>query len=89
MIEGIESGWIQNEIAQSEGAHEKMFSKYWMHNGYLNIEGEKMSKSLGNIMTIRELLNEYDGEVLRFAMLSSHYRQPINFSKDLLDSSKK
>ena len=79
----------ENEIAQSEGVHEKMFSKYWMHNGYLNIEGEKMSKSLGNIMTIRELLNEYDGEVLRFAMLSSHYRQPINFSKDLLDSSKK
>ncbi len=79
----------ENEIAQSEGVHEKMFSKYWMHNGYLNIVGEKMSKSLGNIMTIRELLNEYDGEVLRFAMLSSHYRQPINFSKDLLDSSKK
>ena len=79
----------ENEIAQSESAHGKLFAKYWMHNGYLNIEGEKMSKSVGNILTIRELLKEYDGEVLRFAMLSSQYRKPINFSKELLESSKK
>jgi len=79
----------ENEIAQSESAHGKLFAKYWMHNGYLNIEGEKMSKSIGNILTIRELLKEYDGEVLRFAMLSSQYRKPINFSKELLESSKK
>ena len=79
----------ENEIAQSESAHGKLFAKYWMHNGYLNIEGEKMSKSIGNILTIRELLKEYDGEVLRFAMLSSQYRKPINFSKELLELSKK
>ena len=60
-----------------------------MHNGYLNIEGEKMSKSIGNIITIRELLKDYEGEILRFAMLSTHYRQPINFSKELLESSNK
>ncbi|PPR41729.1 MAG: Cysteine--tRNA ligase [Alphaproteobacteria bacterium MarineAlpha5_Bin12] len=79
----------ENEIAQSESSHQKQFSKYWMHNGYLNIEGEKMSKSLGNILTIRDLLKKYNGEILRFAMLSTHYRKPINFSKDLLSSSYK
>ena len=79
----------ENEIAQSESSHNEIFAKYWMHNGYLNIEGEKMSKSIGNILTIRELLNDYDGEVLKFAMLSSHYRQPINFSKKLLNDSLK
>ena len=79
----------ENEIAQSESCHNQVLSKYWMHNGYLNIKGEKMSKSIGNILTIRKLLEDYDGEVLRFAMLSSHYRQPINFSRELLESSKK
>ena len=79
----------ENEIAQSESLHSKLFVKYWMHNGYLNIEGEKMSKSVGNIITIRELLKDYEGEILRFAMLSTHYRQPINFSKELLESSNK
>ena len=79
----------ENEIAQSESLHGQLFAKYWMHNGYLNLQGEKMSKSLGNILTIRELLKEYNGEVLRFAMLSTHYRQPINFSRDLLESSYK
>ena len=79
----------ENEIAQSESSHNKLFVKYWMHNGYLNIEGEKMSKSIGNIITIRELLKDYEGEILRFAMLSTHYRQPINFSKELLESSNK
>ena len=79
----------ENEIAQSESSHGKFFSKYWMHNGYLNLEGKKMSKSLGNILTIRKLLKDYDGEILRFAMLSTHYRQPINFTNELLDSSQK
>ena len=79
----------ENELAQSESSHQKIFSKYWMHNGYLNLKGEKMSKSLGNILTIRELLKKYDGETLRFAMLSTHYKQPINFSEELLTSSKK
>jgi len=77
----------ENEIAQSESSHGKFFAKYWMHNGYLNIKGEKMSKSLGNILTIRNLLKEYNGEILRFSMLSTHYRQPINFSRELLESS--
>ena len=79
----------ENEIAQSESLHGKPFAKYWMHNGYLNIQGEKMSKSIGNILTLRELLKDYNGEVLRFAMLSTHYRQPINFSYELLKSSSK
>ena len=59
-----------------------------MHNGYLNMEGEKMSKSLGNIITVKDLLDRYDGEVIRLALLSTHYRKPINFSENLLDQSK-
>jgi cysteinyl-tRNA synthetase len=79
----------ENEIAQSRCAfHTKFMANYWMHNGFLQVEGEKMSKSLGNFVTIRELLEEWPGEVLRLAMLSSHYRQPINWTeKGLIDAS--
>lgn len=79
----------ENEIAQSEAASGKTFAKYWMHNGYLRINNEKMSKSLGNFVTIRDVSKEYDLNVLRFFMLSAHYRGPINFSKELMDSAKK
>ena len=79
----------ENEIAQSCSAHNsKSYAKYWMHNGYLNMEGEKMSKSLGNIITVKELLEKYDGEVIRLALLSTHYRKPINFGESLLEQSK-
>ncbi|MCG0275929.1 MAG: cysteine--tRNA ligase [Thermosediminibacteraceae bacterium] len=78
----------ENEIAQSEAATGKPFARFFMHVGYLNINNEKMSKSLGNFFTVREILKEYDAEVLRFLMVSSHYRSPINFSKELMDQSK-
>ena len=79
----------ENEIAQSCSAHNSVsYVRYWMHNGYLNMEGEKMSKSLGNIITVKDLLERYDGEVIRLALLSTHYRKPINFSESLLDQSK-
>jgi len=79
----------ENEVAQSCCAHDgKQFVRYWMHNGYLNIDGEKMSKSLGNFHTVRSLLESYKGEVIRFALLSAHYRSEQDFSKDLLDQSK-
>ena len=72
----------ENEIAQSCSAHNnKIYARYWVHNGYLNMEGEKMSKSLGNIITVKELLEQYDGEVIRLALLSTHYRKPINFGE--------
>ncbi|MEZ5555736.1 cysteine--tRNA ligase [Haliea sp.] len=74
----------ENEIAQSRCAHGGDYVRYWMHNAYLDIDGEKMSKSLGNFRTVRELLAHYRGEVLRFALLSAHYRSPLNFSTDLL-----
>jgi cysteinyl-tRNA synthetase len=71
----------ENEIAQSEGAHhEHPLAKVWMHNGFLNVEGEKMSKSLGNFVTINELLADWPGDVLRFNMLRSHYRQPMDWT---------
>ncbi|HEY3636528.1 MAG TPA: cysteine--tRNA ligase [Rhizomicrobium sp.] len=71
----------ENEIAQSECAHGgKLLSRYWMHNGFLNVEGEKMSKSLGNFVTIRDLLADWPGDVLRFNMLRSHYRQPMDWT---------
>jgi len=70
----------ENEIAQSEAASGKPFVRYWMHNGFVNINSEKMSKSLGNFFTIREILDSYDSEVLRFFLLSAHYRSPIDFS---------
>ncbi|MBQ9757142.1 MAG: cysteine--tRNA ligase [Clostridia bacterium] len=78
----------ENEIAQSECAHGVTFANYWMHNGYINIDNKKMSKSLGNFFTVREIAEEFDYEVIRFFMLSAHYRSPINFSKDLMQSSK-
>jgi cysteinyl-tRNA synthetase len=79
----------ENEIAQSCSAHNnKSYARYWVHNGYLNMEGQKMSKSLGNIITIKELLEQHDGEVIRLALLSTHYRKPINFGETLLEQSK-
>lgn len=77
----------ENEIAQTEGVTDKTFSNYWIHNGYININNEKMSKSKGNFFTIRDISQEIDLEVVRFFMLSAHYRHPINFSKDLLEQS--
>ncbi|MFU0799434.1 MAG: cysteine--tRNA ligase [Xylanivirga thermophila] len=74
----------ENEIAQSEGLTGKPFARYWLHNGYININNQKMSKSLGNFFTVREIGEEFDLEVVRFFMLSAHYRNPINFSKELL-----
>lgn len=78
----------ENEIAQSEAANGKEFSKYWMHNAFLNIDNKKMSKSLGNFRTVREISEQYDLQVLRFFMLSAHYRSPLNFSADLMEASK-
>ncbi|MCX2973499.1 cysteine--tRNA ligase [Halieaceae bacterium IMCC8485] len=75
----------ENEIAQSRCAHGGDYVNYWMHNAYLDIDGEKMSKSLGNFRTVRDLLQSYRGEVLRFALLSAHYRSPLNFSVELLE----
>jgi len=78
----------ENEIAQSEAANGVEFARYWMHNAFLNIDNRKMSKSLGNFFTVREIAEEYDLQVLRFFMLSAHYRTPINFSRDLMEASK-
>ena len=78
----------ENEIAQSEAANGKEFAKYWMHNAFLNIDNRKMSKSLGNFRTVREISKQYDLQVLRFFMLSAHYRSPLNFSADLMEASK-
>ncbi|HJB96907.1 MAG TPA: cysteine--tRNA ligase [Candidatus Mediterraneibacter intestinigallinarum] len=78
----------ENEIAQSEAANGKEFAKYWMHNGFLNIDNRKMSKSLGNFFTVREISERYDLQVLRFFMLSAHYRSPLNFSADLMEAAK-
>ena len=78
----------ENEIAQSEAANEKPFSTYWMHNGFLTIDSQKMSKSLNNFFTVREIAEKYDLQVLRFFMLSAHYRSPLNFSEDLMEASK-
>ena len=78
----------ENEIAQSEAANGKEFSKYWLHNAFLNIDNRKMSKSLGNFFTVREISEKYDLQVLRFFMLSAHYRSPLNFSADLMEASK-
>lgn len=78
----------ENEIAQSEAANGKEFAKYWMHNAFLNIDNHKMSKSLGNFRTVREISEQYDLQVLRFFMLSAHYRSPLNFSADLMEASR-
>ena len=78
----------ENEIAQSEAANDKTFAKYWMHNAFLNIDNKKMSKSLGNFFTVRDISEKYDLQVLRFFMLSAHYRSPLNFSADLMEAAK-
>ena len=78
----------ENEIAQYESAHHETFANYWMHNAFININNQKMSKSLGNFFTVRDITSQYDPMVLRFYMLSAHYRNPLNFSKELMDSAK-
>ena len=78
----------ENEIAQSEACNDKEFAHYWMHNGFLNINNVKMSKSLGNFFTVREIAEKYDLQVLRFFMLSAHYRSPLNFSAELMEASR-
>ncbi|MDR2157675.1 MAG: cysteine--tRNA ligase [Clostridiales Family XIII bacterium] len=75
----------ENEIAQSEAANGKPFANYWMHNGYVTVDNEKMSKSKDNFFTVREILKDYDGEIVRFFLLAGHYRNPINFSRELMD----
>jgi cysteinyl-tRNA synthetase len=78
----------ENEIAQSEGAHHCQFVNYWMHNGFVRVDDEKMSKSLGNFFTIREVLKKYDPEVVRFFILRAHYRSPLNYSDVHLDDAR-
>ena len=78
----------ENEIAQSEAVSGKQFVRYWMHNAFLNIDNVKMSKSLGNFKTVRQISEEYDLQVLRFFMLSAHYRSPLNFSREMMDGAK-
>lgn len=78
----------ENEIAQSEAANGNPFANYWMHNAFINIDGQKMSKSLGNFFTVRDILKEYEGRVIRFFMLQVSYRSPLNFSREIMESSK-
>ena len=78
----------ENEIAQSEGAHRCSFVNYWMHNGFVRVDNEKMSKSLGNFFTIREVLQKFDAEVMRFFILRAHYRSPLNYSDVHIDDAK-
>lgn len=78
----------ENEIAQSEAANEKPFARYWMHNAFLNIDNKKMSKSAGNFFTVRDIAAKYDLNIVRFFMLSAHYRSPLNFSDELMKSAK-
>ena len=78
----------ENEIAQSEAANGEPFAHYWMHNGFLNIDNKKMSKSLGNFFTVRDIAEKYDLQVLRFFMLNAHYRSPLNFSAELMEAAK-
>ena len=78
----------ENEVAQSEAHSGKQFANYWMHNGYITIDNEKMSKSKGNFFTVRDILKSYGGEVIRFFLLSGHYRNPINFSDSLMEQAK-
>jgi len=78
----------ENEIAQSEAANNQTFSNYWMHNGFLKIDNEKMSKSLGNFFTVRDICEKYDPQVIRFFMLSAQYRSPLNFSDQLVETAK-
>jgi cysteinyl-tRNA synthetase len=78
----------ENEIAQTECCTGKPFAKYWMHNGFLNVDNKKMSKSEGNFFTVREITQEFDPAVLRFFLISVHYRSPINFSREIIEASK-
>ena len=78
----------ENEIAQSEGATGKTFSRYWMHNAYINVDSQKMSKSLGNFFTVRDVARKYGYEPIRYFLLSAQYRQPLNFTRDVMDQSK-
>ena len=78
----------ENEIAQSECCNGVPFARYWMHNGYITIDNEKMSKSKGNFFTVRDILKDYSGETMRFFLLSGHYRNPINFSDALMEQAK-
>ena len=78
----------ENEIAQTEAMTGKPFANYWMHNGYITIDNEKMSKSKGNFFMVRDILKQYDGEVMRYFLLSGHYRSPINFSEELMEQSR-
>ena len=78
----------ENEIAQTEAYTGKKFSNYWMHNAYITIDNEKMSKSKGNFFTVRDILKRYTGEEIRYFLLSGHYRSPINFSEELMTQSK-
>ena len=78
----------ENEIAQSEGATGQPFVRYWMHNGFINVDNQKMSKSLGNFFTVRDIAKEFDLEAVRMFMLSAHYRSPINFSRDMIEQAK-
>jgi len=78
----------ENEIAQSEAVSEKPFARYWMHNGYINIDNEKMSKSLGNFVLVHDIIKKHDPQVLRFFMLSVHYRNPINYNEELLENTR-
>ncbi|QNM95225.1 cysteine--tRNA ligase [Chitinimonas koreensis] len=78
----------ENEIAQSEGCHDHTYVNYWLHNGFLQFAGEKMSKSLGNFFTIRDVLRQFDGEAVRFLIVRAHYRSPLNYSEELLRDAK-
>ncbi|MGQ5521944.1 cysteine--tRNA ligase [Chitinimonas sp. PSY-7] len=78
----------ENEIAQSEGCHDHAYSNYWLHNGFVRLQGEKMSKSLGNFFTIRDVLKHFDGEVVRFFLARAHYRSPVNYSEELMRDAK-
>lgn len=78
----------ENEIAQSEALSDKTFARYWMHNGYINIDNEKMSKSLGNFVLVHDIIKKHDPQVLRFFMLSVHYRNPINYTEELLENTR-
>ncbi|MFI3230549.1 MAG: DALR domain-containing protein, partial [bacterium] len=79
----------ENEIAQSECANGKSFAKYWLHNGFINVDNEKMAKSKGNFFTVRDIAKEIPYDVIRFFIISTHYKSPINFSKEALESSRK
>ena len=86
--EDLEFPHHENEIAQSEGLNEKTFANYWMHNGMIQVDGTKMSKSLGNFFTLHDIKKEYDLSVIRFWLLTTNYRQPINFTREIIEQAK-